>query len=71
MKIGKCRKCKYYQKKDWSFVGFHIFGMFGIFHVLNRVCGFCMDSENPDFNEFAKSYGRGIGKLQAIFSPKW
>jgi hypothetical protein len=69
--MSKCKKCKYFQGKDWSFAGFHIFGMFGISHILNRVCGFCMDSENPDFNDYAKANGRGIGKLQAIFAPKW
>jgi hypothetical protein len=71
VKMGKCKKCKYFQKADWSWTGFHIFGMFGLSHRLNRVCGFCMDNDNPDFNDYAQARGRGIGKLQAIFSPKW
>lgn len=69
--MGKCKKCKYFNKADWPFVPFRIFGMFGISHIINRVCGFCMDSKNPDFNDYAKASGRGIGKIQSIFSPKW
>jgi len=71
MKISKCKRCKYFRKSDWSCVGFHVFGMFGVRHILTRVCGFCLDSDNPDFNMFAKVSGRGIGKIQAIFRPKW
>ena len=71
MKISKCKRCIYFQKVDWSFVPFRIFGMFGLSHRINRVCGFCMDSDNSDFNAYAKANGRGIGKLQAILSPKW
>jgi len=63
MRIFKCSKCEYFQKADWSNGDLEqkIFG----------VLGFCMDSLNPDFNLFAQISGRGIPKLQAIFSPKW
>jgi hypothetical protein len=75
MKIGKCRNCTYFDKDDWKAwdkeIGFHVFGMFGLSHRILRVCGHCMDKDNPDFNIFAKQTGRGIGKIQAIFSPKW
>jgi hypothetical protein len=63
MKIGKCRNCIYFQPKDWSW-GTLSQKLFG-------VVGFCMDSQNPDFNYFAQCYGRGIGKCEAIFSPEW
>lgn len=63
MKIGKCKNCAFFQARDWK-GGTLDQKLFG-------VCGFCMDSENPDFNWFAQCYGRGISKTQAIFSPKW
>ena len=68
--MGRCKRCKYFQKADWSgiYVGW---GLFGIKHRLFRVCGFCMDNKNPDFNDYAKASGRGIGKLKAVFGPKW
>jgi len=63
MKIFKCSKCEYFEKDDWSNGDLEqkIFGVYG----------HCMDTINPDFNSFAQIYGRGIPKLQAIFSPKW
>ena len=71
MKIGKCRNCVYFQKADWAGIKIRPFSMFGINHFIFRVCGFCMDKNNPDFNNFAKASGRGIGKLDSLFSPKW
>jgi hypothetical protein len=68
--MSHCKHCKYFKKADWSriYVGW---GWFGIKHRLFRVCGFCMDSNNPDFNSYAKANGRGIGKIEAIFKPQW
>ena len=75
MKIAKCKKCSYFSKaeyKEWNkMIGVHIFGDFGLKHKILRVCGHCIDSENPDFNVFAKATGRGIGKIEAFLRPKW
>ena len=63
MKIRKCERCQYFQKKDWSWGDLEqrIFG----------VLGHCMDTQNTGFNEWALRYGRGVTKTQSIFSPKW
>jgi hypothetical protein len=63
MKVCKCKKCNYFQKANWSngTIEQKIFG----------VSGFCIDDKNPDFNDFAKAYGRGISKTETILSPKW
>lgn len=63
MKIGKCRNCSYFKKKNLEGTS--------LWYKFTSVCGFCMDSGNPDFNPFAKIMGRGITNTQSLFGPKW
>ena len=58
-----CRKCEHYQLKDLT-------GM-SLLEKFQSVSGFCMDSDNPDFNEYARNFGRGIGRLESYVTPKW
>jgi hypothetical protein len=63
IKMISCRKCEHYKKKDLT-------GM-SLLRKFQSVSGFCMDSNNPDFNEYAKAFGRGIGRLDSYITPKW
>ena len=58
-----CRKFEHYQSKDLT--GFTLLEKF------HSVSGFCMDSNNPDFNEYARSFGRGISRNDSYKTPKW
>jgi len=61
--MKSCKKCRYYEEKD-------LMGM-SLLRKLRSVSGFCFDSSNPDFNAFARHYGRGIGRFDSYFRPKW
>jgi len=58
-----CRKFEHYQSKDLT--------GFTLLEKCQSVSGFCMDSNNPDFNEYARSFGRGIGRADSYTTPKW
>ncbi|OHD25275.1 MAG: hypothetical protein A2Y34_03985 [Spirochaetes bacterium GWC1_27_15] len=58
-----CRKCEHYQPKDLT-------GM-SLVNKLQSVSGFCMDSNNPDFNEYARNFGRGIYRTDSYITPNW
>jgi len=61
--MTNCRTCEHYKKKD--LIGYSLYEKF------QSVSGFCMDSNNPDFNEYARSFGRGIGRADSYTTPKW
>ena len=61
--MKSCRKCEHYQPKDLT-------GM-SLLEKFHSVSGFCTDSDNPDFNEYARNFGRGIGRLDSYITPKW
>lgn len=58
-----CRNCDCYRKKNLE-------GM-SLYYKLTSVTGFCMDYNNPDFNNFAKAFGRGVGRFESCIKPKW
>jgi hypothetical protein len=58
-----CRKCEHYKKKNLK--------GFSLSIKIRSVSGFCMDSTNPDFNEYAQAFGRGIGRIESYTSPTW
>jgi len=58
-----CRKCNYYSKDDLT-------GM-SLWDKIHHVSGHCADWTNPDFNGFARTYGRGIKRLDSWSRPKW
>lgn len=58
-----CRKCEHYQPKDLT--------GFTLLEKIQSVSGFCIDSNNPDFNEYARNLGRGIGRFESYITPKW
>jgi len=58
-----CKKCMFFQKNNFEGTSLR-YKMFG-------VRGFCMDSENPDFNDFAKAAGRGLCRKDIRKSPDW
>lgn len=59
-----CWRCEYFQNNRWKMT---VPLPKRLFHVV----GFCMYSDNPDFNDFAKEYGRGIGRVDSFIKPKW
>jgi len=61
--MNNCRKCDHYQSKDLN-------GM-SLLEKFHSVSGFCMDSDNPDFNEWAREFGRGIGRFESYITPNW
>lgn len=61
--MNNCITSEHYQEKDLT-------GM-SPFERLQSVSGFCMDSDNPDFNEWAKKFGRGICREDSYTNPKW
>jgi len=61
--MTSCRKCEHYQPKDLE--GFTLLEKF------QSVSGFCMDSDNPNFNEWAREFGRGTGRFESYISPNW
>jgi len=38
---------------------------------LDHTSGHCMDSSNPDFNEWARTFGKGIAREDSYTNPKW
>jgi len=64
VKIFKCVRCEYFEKANWPW-------FLPMQKLFTGVAGFCMDSLNPDFNEYAKESGRGIPRTKAIFGPEW
>jgi len=58
-----CRKCEHYQPKDLT--------GFTLLEKCQSVSGFCMDSNNSDFNEWAREFGRGINRSDSYITPKW
>jgi len=62
-KMISCRVCELYRPKDLT-------GM-SLLEKSQSVSGFCMDSNNPDFNEWAREFGRGIGRFESYITPKW
>ncbi len=61
--MNDCRNCEYFKKKNMD--GFSLWEKF------QSVVGFCMDSNNPYFNDYACRYGRGICRLESYIKPKW
>ena len=58
-----CRECEFYSEGDLTGLS--------IEDKLNHVSGHCMDSNNPDFNEWARTFGRGITREDSLTNPKW
>jgi len=58
-----CRKCEHYIKDDLT--------RLSLYRKLRHASGHCMDSNNPDFNEWARNFGRGIKRLDSYITPKW
>ena len=61
--MKSCIKCDHYKEKDLE-------GM-SLLEKFNSVSGFCMDSNNPDFNEWAREFGRGIRRVDSYITPNW
>jgi hypothetical protein len=71
-----CKKCPYFKPYGKpALIRYLPFLFPTIFHklryLLGHVPGFCMDSENPIFNDYAKRSGRGMGLLEYLLRPKW
>jgi len=58
-----CNKCEFYSEDDLTGLSPQ--------DQLNHVSGHCMDSSNPDFNEWAKKFGRGITREDSLTNHKW
>ena len=58
-----CRECEFYSEDDLTGLSPQ--------EKLDHVSGHCMDSNNPDFNEWARTFGRGITREDSFTSPKW
>lgn len=69
-----CKNCKYYWdffKEYQTVIAFPPNWFRDLLYKFQHVKGFCMDSENKCFNEFAKHFGRGLKWRDYIFKPKW
>lgn len=58
-----CRECEFYSEDDLTGLSPQ--------DKINHTSGHCMDSNNPDFNEWARTFGRGITREDSLTSPKW
>jgi len=58
-----CRKCEHYSKDDLSGLS--------LYRKFRHASGHCMDFNNPDFNEWARIFGRGVKRLDSYITPKW
>ena len=58
-----CKECGFYSEDDLTELSPQ--------DKLDHVSGHCMDSGNPDFNEWARMFGRGIVREDSYTSPKW
>jgi len=58
-----CRECEFYSEDDLTGLSPQ--------DKLDHVSGHCMDSNNPDFNEWARTFGRGITRENSLSHPKW
>jgi len=58
-----CRECEFYSEDDLTGLSPQ--------EKLDHVSGHCMDSDNPDFNEWARTFGRGITREDSVSHPKW
>jgi hypothetical protein len=64
-----CKRCEHF--KPYGKVMIKMPNWFSqlLFHF-QHVKGFCMDSSNPTFNEYAKSSGRGLGYKAYLFGTE-
>ena len=58
-----CIECEFYSEDDLTGLSPQ--------DKLDHVSGHCMDSNNPDFNEWARTFGRGITREDSLTSPNW
>ena len=58
-----CIECEFYSEDDLTGLSPQ--------DKLDHVSGHCMDSNNPDFNEWARIFGRGITMEDSLTNPKW
>jgi len=58
-----CKECEFYSEDDLTGLSPQ--------EKLDHVSGHCMDSNNPDFNEWARTFGRGITREDSLTNPKW
>jgi len=58
-----CIECEFYSEDDLTGLSPQ--------EKLDHVSSHCIDSNNPDFNEWAREFGRGVTKEESLSHPKW
>ena len=58
-----CIECEFYSEDNLTGLSSQ--------DMLDHTSGHCMDSDNPDFNEWARTFGKGITREDSLTNPKW